>query len=127
SWRSLEGRGRAYKNHAGQLVAVVVARDVTERKAVEAQLRERADLLDQARDAISVLDLENRILYWNSGAERLYGLSKADVVGHQADVILRPSLPGRHEQIRREVLEKGEWRGDMQHTKATGEFILLDS
>ena len=38
-------------------------------------LRVQAIMLDQARDAIIIRDFEDRILFWNRSAERLYGWS----------------------------------------------------
>ncbi|MGH8518603.1 MAG: GAF domain-containing protein, partial [Panacagrimonas sp.] len=52
-----------------------------ERRQSEIKLREQASLLDQAKDAIVVRDLDGRIRYWNKGAERLYGWSSTDVLG----------------------------------------------
>ena len=58
----------------------VYFRNVTEsvssrRKLDEANrsLREQAELLDKARDAIVVQEMDSRIVYWNKSAERLYG------------------------------------------------------
>jgi DNA-binding NtrC family response regulator len=57
-----------------------------ERERSEAALREseeryrnQASLLDMAHDAILVRDLEDRIWYWNRGAERLYGWPAAEI------------------------------------------------
>ena len=57
----------------GRKFYTVIVRDVTDQHALESRLREQAALLDQARDAIQVCDLEDRILFWSRGAERLYG------------------------------------------------------
>ena len=59
----------------------VIVRDVTERSALETRLKEQAALLDEARDAIIVRDLQDRILFWSRGAERLYGWLSAEALG----------------------------------------------
>ena len=38
------------------------------------QIREQAMLLDKAQDAIFVLDLDERITFWNNSAERILRL-----------------------------------------------------
>ena len=58
-------------------------RDITERKRAEEQIAEQAALLDKARDAIVVRDLDGNILFWNKGAERMYGWTRAG--GHRAE------------------------------------------
>lgn len=51
-----------------QKLYTVVLRDITERKRDEERIREQAALLDQAREAIIVRDLQDRVVYWNRGA-----------------------------------------------------------
>jgi PAS domain S-box-containing protein len=38
-------------------------------------------IVEKAGDAISVVDLEENVLYWNEGAEKIYGYKKEDVLG----------------------------------------------
>lgn len=57
----------------GAISGVVVnTRGLTELKQAEEKIREQADLLNITTDAITVRDLENKILFWNKGAEYLY-------------------------------------------------------
>src|SRR4051812_37179359 len=63
---------------------VAIRYDITERKRGEERIREQAALLDEARDAIVVRALDNRIIFWNKGAERLYGWTPAEVIGRTA-------------------------------------------
>src|SRR5437879_3725524 len=55
-------------------------------KQVELQLQ--AALLDKARDAILVQDLQGHTLYWNQSAERLYGWTSAEAVGKNTASLL---------------------------------------
>src|SRR5690606_37006667 len=52
-----------------------------DRQQADARIREQASLLDKARDAILVRDLDHTITYWNKGAERLYGWTAAEAIG----------------------------------------------
>jgi PAS domain S-box-containing protein len=68
--------GFKIRNQAGEVYLYGgMAEDITARKQAEQKIREQAALLEVTRDAILVRDLECRILYWNRGAERLYGWS----------------------------------------------------
>ncbi|HEU5131007.1 MAG TPA: PAS domain S-box protein, partial [Pyrinomonadaceae bacterium] len=67
---------------------VAIRSDITERKRAEEQIREQAALLDQAQDAILVRDLDHNILFWNKGAQQIYGWSTEEVIGKNAAAIL---------------------------------------
>src|SRR5215467_12195947 len=60
---------------------IAIRSDITERKRAEQQIREQAELLDQAQDAIMVRDLDQKILFWNKGAEKIYGWTAEEVSG----------------------------------------------
>jgi two-component system CheB/CheR fusion protein len=67
--------------------AVITFVDVTEMKQVEAALEKEATKLlrlsvvvRDAYDAITMQDLQGRILAWNPGAERMYGWSETEAL-----------------------------------------------
>lgn len=72
-------------------VCTAFIRDVSERNRAMARIAEQASLLDQARDAILVRNLEHRVTFYNRSAHRLYGWSEDDVA-----VGARTLLPGCH-------------------------------
>jgi PAS domain S-box-containing protein len=45
-------------------------------------------IVEKAGDAISVVDLEGKVLYWNEGAERIYGYKKKEVLGEKLSKFL---------------------------------------
>ena len=44
-----------------------------------------------ATDAILVRDLDNRLRFWNNGAERIYGWSAAEALGRDANTLFYPA------------------------------------
>src|SRR5262249_45594149 len=81
TWHWFEGTGSNLLHHPAVRAIVVNFHDVTDRRVANERLREQAALLDQATDAIVVKDLQDRILYWNRGAERLYGWTADEALG----------------------------------------------
>ncbi|MDP1678333.1 MAG: PAS domain S-box protein [Bacteroidota bacterium] len=67
---------------------VAIKQDVTDRQKSFEQIEQQALLLNEAHDAIILRDLDHRILYWNKGAERMYGWSAGEVLGKDAQELL---------------------------------------
>ncbi|HEV2800677.1 MAG TPA: PAS domain S-box protein, partial [Pyrinomonadaceae bacterium] len=64
---------------------IAIRYDITERKRAEERIREQAALLDRAQDAIIVRNIgDDKILYWNQGAERIYGWTPEEAIGRTA-------------------------------------------
>lgn len=61
-----------------------VMRDITERLQAEEQLRFQAHLLDVVEHSIIVTDLDGKIVYWNTYAEKLYGWFAKEALGKTA-------------------------------------------
>lgn len=101
--------------------------ELAERKWAEQKIREQAALLDVATDAILVRDLHHHILFWNKGAERLYGWHKREVRGKSANEILYLETPPIAQEIYRLVCEQGEWQGELQHVTKIGKEIVVES
>jgi PAS domain S-box-containing protein len=112
---------------AGREFYTLVVRDVTERRRAEERLREQAALLDKASDVILVQDMEERILFWNRRAERLYGWSAAEARGRSAAELLFRGPAPELEEAARAVLEKGEWGGELSQVTRDGREVLVAS
>ncbi len=67
--------------------------DITEPKRMEQILRQRADLLDLASEAIMVRDLDGTVQFWNSGATALYGWSAEEARGKKLHQLLNTQFP----------------------------------
>jgi PAS domain S-box-containing protein len=111
----------------GRTVQIVgSAVDITERNLAEQQLAQQAALLDKARDAILVRDLEHRVTYWNKGAERLYGWTSADATGVRVDQLLQIDA-ATFRQAEQAVRRNGEWNGEIETVAKSGVKLTLDS
>lgn len=78
-------------------------------------LREQAALIDFDPDAIVVLDLENRIQFWNKGAERLYSWTADEVRSKTAFEVFYKEVPQQATEAWKAVRERGGWEGELRH------------
>jgi two-component system cell cycle sensor histidine kinase/response regulator CckA len=116
-----------YKTLAGgrQLLTIML-RDVSEREASKRQIREQSAVLDQVRDAVQVRDLEDTIVYWNRGAERLYGWTAEEAIGRSGSELMSPTGLIESEEPRLVTLERESWVGELAQRTKSGREILVE-
>jgi len=93
----------------------------------EQRLREQAELLDKARDAICVTNLEHRITYWNASAERLYGWTAAEVIDRPLAELALGYDAARFAAAHAQLLASGEWRGTFRLRNKNGDLLQVES
>ncbi len=91
----------------------------------EAQFRTRAKLLQLASEAIMVRDHEDRIRFWNAGAENLYGYTSDEVPGRNMHHLLRTVFPSPRAEIERALHDHGWWEGNLVQTTRDGREIIV--
>ena len=104
--------------------AVLMHLALPERK--DEYLREQAALLDQARDAIIVHDLDDNIIFWSKGAERMFGWKASEALGCKAQALLYRD-PERHLATRKTVLEQGSWIGELHKRTQEGAELTVEN
>jgi formate hydrogenlyase transcriptional activator len=115
-------------NVKGEPIGILVsATDITERKRTEERLREAADLLNLTHDAIFVRDLDNIIVYWNRGAEELYGYTAEEAMGKTAHALLNTKFPEALEAIDAQLKRADRWEGELVHARSDGTQVIVSS
>lgn len=89
--------------------------------------RIQGELLDLTHDAIFVRSFQNRILYWNGGAERMYGWQKEEAYGRITHELLRTRFPKPLAEIEADILEKGSWEGEVVRRRRDGASLIVSS
>lgn len=101
--------------------------ELAERRRAEQKIREQAALLDVATDAIFVRDLEGKILYWNKGAEDLYGWQVSETLGKNAFQLLFKQISPQLEESLTNIIEQGSWQGELQKVTKSGKDVIVES
>jgi PAS domain S-box-containing protein len=108
---------------SGKKLYTVILRDITERKRAEETLNEQAKILDMA--PVVIHDLNSRIVFWNKGAEQMYGWTAAEVTDKSSHVVLQTVFPKTLEEIKARVFARGHWEGELTHTRRDGQRIVV--
>jgi PAS domain S-box-containing protein len=104
-----------------------LAVEVAERERAEAILREQAELLELAHDAIIVRGLGSRITFWNRGAEQTYGYERGEALGRVTHTFLDTHFPVPLNEIDDALLREGKWEGELTHRRDDGARIVVAS
>jgi PAS domain S-box-containing protein len=116
------------------LAQFIMQNDITQRRRAEealreqaVALRERASLLDLAHDSILVRQLDGTIMFWNRGAEEMYGWPKEEAIGQVTHDLLKTEFPQPWEKIEATLIRQGRWEGELKHRRRDGTCIIVAS
>lgn len=108
-----------------EIVTFVV--DETATRRAEVERRNQTLLLDSARDAIILRNIDGTIAFWNEGARKLYGWTRSETVGKRMDDLITTTGPTSTATIDAAVLSCGEWQGELEQQTRDGAKIVVDS
>jgi PAS domain S-box-containing protein len=118
--------------HGRAAGAIVTLEDVTHRKKMEEalrgseeRLREYAEMLENA--PVLVRDIDDRIVIWNRGMERMYGWSRETALGKASRELLKTQFPVPAADIQLELERTGAWEGELRHQRADGSEMIVAS
>lgn len=124
---TVESRQVIRETEQGVLIVLETSRDITERKIATERIRQQASLLEKTRDAILVCDLNHKLIFWNRGAEKIYGWKAPEVLG---DDVCDTICNGDRSFIKKalEILEKSdEWQEETSNFTRDGKEITVIS
>jgi len=114
-----------------QLSAPLLERSIRyalERQHTQQQIRAQAELLDVATDAIIVRSLDDKILYWNKGAEHLYGWQAQEAIGKDPNLLIyNENLVDQLVEVRAVLKQTDTWQGELHQVTKGGKPIVVYS
>ncbi|MDZ8188102.1 MAG: PAS domain S-box protein [Nostoc sp. ChiSLP02] len=104
-----------------------ICTDIHDRKLAEAENQRLMDMLNHSSDAIIVRDMNDKILYWNQGAQRLYGWTREEAKDQYIYTLIEKTFAQPKEAIVAELLQQGNWEGEVQQIGCNSKPITVQS
>lgn len=115
------------RNRDGRVIAAVeLTFDFTELTRAHEQIRERTVMLDESEDAIYVRDTKGRILFWNKGAERIFGWTAEEATGQDIRQLIFSSDPDKFDQVNADVLDKEGKAEELTLLTKSGREVIVE-
>ena len=126
----LHGRGDVIVDDAGKVIRLVgSSQDITARKQIESELRRQAHIVDTISDAVIVMGIEGdgRVVDWNPAAERIFGYTKAEMLGKPLRLVSAAENVAELERGLTEAFKReGRWAGELPFVRKDGVHGVAD-
>jgi PAS domain S-box-containing protein len=129
--RWMHGTGELTIDARGQVSEMFgIIQDITERRAVDDQLRKLSQAIEQTPHSILITDTGRRIEYVNESFTRNSGYSRAEAIGQTPQLLHSGQTPAATYQSLDRALTAGEvWRGEFRNRRKDGtvyeEFAII--
>ena len=108
--------------YEGDVYYSAIARDITERKRSEWQLRLSAKVFDNAAEGMFVANEDKQIVAANDAFSRITGYDREEVLGRGPEFLRSDhNPPGFYEDLWTQLRENGHWAGEIWSTRKNGE------
>jgi PAS domain S-box-containing protein len=114
------------RDETGAIVgAVLVFRDVSERRRTDLARAHLAAIVESSDDAIVSKTLQSVILSWNKGAERIFGYAADEAIGRPITILIPPDRLGEEQDILARIV-RGEHIEHFETVRVCKDGRLLD-
>ncbi len=111
----------------GRSLMLLAIEDVTDKRRQKDALQRQSALLELARDAVLVRNLEGKIQFWNRAAEELYGWTKEEALGRLTEDLLHTKFPRPWKEVETQLLKYGYWEGELVQSRKDGIARVVQS
>ena len=97
-----------------------VNRDITKERSVQNTMLLHASVLDQIQNGVIVLNKDQKVIYWNDAAERLYQYTAQEMMGKKAAKLTYPEDAAIGKAAVKYMIDTGQWEGEIRLMRKDG-------
>jgi PAS domain S-box-containing protein len=106
-------------------ISILTERLKRARLAEAVSLTQKKELALLNTGNLMTLDLDHRIKTWSEGNRRLYGFDSQEISGKLTYEILRTKFDQPMEDIRKELVLRGHWEGEVTRVTKKGDSVTV--
>jgi PAS domain S-box-containing protein len=115
------------RDSAGQIIRLIgIARDITERRQMEDQLRKLSSAVEQSPAVILITDTQGKIEYVNPAFTAITGFTSEEAIGQMPRILKSGETPDEQYKDLWQTLSRGEtWEGELLNRSKTGQLFWM--
>ncbi len=121
-WYSLNGKSY-FDVEQQRLRAIGVIQEITQRKVIEARLKQASLVYDYSAEGIIVLNADKKVLSINSAFETMTGFNENEVLNRELPLLRRKSISDKlYEEVWQKTNDGESWQGELRIFCKNGEI-----
>jgi PAS domain S-box-containing protein len=102
-------------------------RELSRVEAAPQSAERLASLLTLSYEPMLAWRLNGPIEFWNTGAERLYGFTPEEAIGHSSHALLQTKFPVEFNEFITQLQNERHWSGELRHICKDGREVIVES
>ena len=112
NWIWIEIKGKAFKDSYGNQKALMISRDVTERKQAEDELKRFKNISDNANYGIGMIDLDGILTYVNKYFATIHGYEPDEITGKNFSILHNDDQLKRIQELKEKLEVEGSYNSE---------------
>jgi PAS domain S-box-containing protein len=104
-----------------------IERELSRANAASERAERLASLLTLSYEPMFMWRLNGPIEFWNTGAERLYGFTREEAIGHSSHTLLQTKFPVEFNDWIAQLRNESYWSGELRHVCKDGREVIVES